>query len=298
MDPRSEASFLAALPEALRARAARTPDLGAHLEHLVARARGERPDLAASADAVIEAAARAMTEDDDLGPVLDGLFAGDLLLAALAGRGDPRALAAFDRELGGDLDHAIARSPTLGLDAREFRQVVHTKLFVSEPGDRPKIASYGGRGALRGWVRVIASRAVIDLSRRVEPRGGHGDAELLDRVPAQSDTELAYLRHAYGPLIPAAFAEAVAALEVRERNLLRHRYLHDVSASSLAGMYGVHRATMFEWLEAARARLQAGVRAALSRSIPGHALESVAAMLGSELELSVRRMLDSKLEAE
>jgi hypothetical protein len=63
-------------------------------------------------------------------------------------------------------------------------------------------------------------------------------------------------------------------------------------------MYGVHRSTLFEWLAGARDALLRELRSALARRLPGDDLDSVVAMLGSKLELSVRRMLDSRLEEE
>ncbi len=112
------------------------------------------------------------------------------------------------------------------------------------------------------------------------------------------NTEVAVLRHAYGPALEQAFSRGLAALDVRQRNLLRQRYLHDVSGDALAKQYGIHRATMFGWLDKARVALLFEVRQALAAAVPGDQLESVVGMLGSELHVSVRRLLDSQLEPE
>jgi RNA polymerase sigma-70 factor len=138
---------------------------------------------------------------------------------------------------------------------------------------------------------------VIDLSRRrAEPVVG-SDA-LLDQLGSGEDLELEYLRGRFGPELQASFAAALAQLSVRQRNLLRQRHLHDISADALARLYGVHRSTVFVWLEQARVALLGHVRAALLARVPGHELDSVVGVLGSRLDLSVRRLLDSRLEPE
>ncbi len=237
-----------------------------------------------------------------LGPILarsadpGALHLGDLYLAQACALGENTAMRRFETLHGPDFDRAIARSSRLGVSAPEFRQRVLDHLFVAKPGAAPRITQYQGRGPLQGWLRVMTSRLVIDLSRaRKRPESEGGDA-LVARMADAQDTELAYLRHAFGPALERAFSQGLAGLDVRQRNLLRQRYLHDVSAGALAKIYGVHRATMFGWLDKARDALLLGVREALAHAMPGDGFESVVGMLGSALHLSVRRLLDSQLE--
>ena len=93
-------------------------------------------------------------------------------------------------------------------------------------------------------------------------------------------------------------AAAIEALAVRQRNLLRQRYIHEVSVDALARLYAVHRSTLYVWLEQARIALMQRARAQLAAELPADRLESVIRMMGSQLELSVRRVLSSKLERE
>jgi RNA polymerase sigma-70 factor (ECF subfamily) len=271
-------------------------DLGAAIARELGAAREAYPELSFSDEAFVDALAELASEHPN--ESLDRLCAADRLLAEACARGEPQALQAFDRAFGGDLDRAIDKSPRLGVARDEFRQLVLARLFVASEDRPPRIASYRGEGALRSWVRVAAGRLVIDLSRR------HDDSERPDddlarrMATASEDPELDYLRHAYADLVPEAFGEALAAVSVRQRNLLRHRYLRELTVERLAAIYGVHRSTMFEWLSEARERLLTEVRAALSRRVPGQELDSVLALMGSQLELSVRRMLDSRLEDE
>ncbi|MFO0615742.1 MAG: hypothetical protein U0414_24320 [Polyangiaceae bacterium] len=98
-----------------------------------------------------------MTAEDARDPIaaLDAFLVDDLALADGAARGDPRALARFDRAFGEEMDRAIRKSPTLGLTAEEFRQIIR-ELFVAAPGRsasnrelRGALPSSGGSGHVR-----------------------------------------------------------------------------------------------------------------------------------------------------
>jgi RNA polymerase sigma-70 factor (ECF subfamily) len=257
--------------------------------------------FAAEPDLALFAAARANTLDHAANveagvAALAQLAVADLYLAAACARGDSRALRWFERSCGPELDRVIARSPGLGLSAAEFGQLVIVRLVLAEPERQAKILSYRGQGSLRAWVRVTAARLVIDLSRRrAEPAGS--DA-LLDQLSGGEDLELEHLRGRFGPELQASFAAALAQLSVRQRNLLRQRHIHDISADALARLYAVHRSTVFVWLEQARVALLGHIRTALLARVPGHELDSVVGVLGSRLDVSVRRLLDSRLEPE
>lgn len=112
-----------------------------------------------------------------------------------------------------------------------------------------------------------------------------------------------HLRHAYGVALPEAFRAGLAALTVRQRNLLRQRYLHDLGADKLAILYDVHRATMFASIEEARVALFDRVRAALLAKVSDESggaasMQNLVVALGSQLDVSVRRLLESQLEPE
>ncbi|HZO13697.1 MAG TPA: sigma-70 family RNA polymerase sigma factor [Polyangiaceae bacterium] len=256
----------------------------------LAEARALYPELGITEEGFLDAVLRL----EDNGASIE--HCPDLLLASACARGEAPALLAFERVFGPDVDRAIDKSPRLGIDREEFRQLLRARLFVAEGERPPRITGYRGEGALRSWVRVTAGRLVIDLSRR------HHDSERPDDdlarrlATAGDDPELDYLRHAYAEALPSAFAEAVERLTVRQRNLLRQRFLQELTVERLASIYGVHRSTMFEWLAGARESLLKELRAALARRLPEQNLDSVLALMGSQLELSVRRMLDSRLE--
>jgi RNA polymerase sigma-70 factor (ECF subfamily) len=289
--------FLNALPALSRARFEALGDLEERLLGAISSATAD--GFVAPKDFAVAMAERVPLDVTEASSVFESFHPRDLALALGCARGDARALAMFEREHGAEIDRAIKKSPTLGLSTDEFRQLIRDKLFVAEQaGKDPRIASYGGRAPLSSWVRVTCARAVVDLARRKNDRERPAEAELLERLPDQNDPEVRVLRERYGSVLPQAFAVAVAALTPRQRNLLRQRYVHETSANALAQSYGVHRATMFGWIEESRTELLRHMRAALKTQVQGPTLDSVLHLMGSELAISIRRMLDSRIEDE
>ena len=231
---------------------------------------------------------------DDPAAALAGVQAVDLLIALGCRRGDERALAAFDARFGTDVDLAIKKSPSLGVAPDEFRQLVRTRLFVNEP-DRPaKIASYSGRGPLKGWVWVTAVRLVVDLARQSTPDRPEGDDRVFDRLPGALDLETEVIRAASRHDLNEAMKRAFSRLEVRDRNLLRQRYVHDLSGDKIAQLHGVHRATAFGWIEDARKTLLKRIEEELGGRAGNRELASLLAALGSRLDISLRAVMTSE----
>lgn len=241
-----------------------------------------------------ELLARALGKRVDGPAALAAIHGADVYLAELSGRGDAKAVRVFEALVSVDLNRAIAKSPTLGITADEFRQLALERLLVGQP---PRIASFRGQGTLRSWVRVMASRLIVDLARRKDKATDTND-ELAKRIGVSDDAEIEVLRRAYGAFLPQAFERAVGRLTVRQRNLLRQRYLHEITVERLATIYAVHRSTLFDWLDKARSVLFDHVRDELAVAIPGEKLDSIVQLLGSKMHVSVRRMLDSRLESE
>ncbi len=270
----------------------------ARLEHL-ANELAEAASL--SREQAIQALLGRLKEEDALNLItaLDSFIIEDLALALACGAHHHRALVEFDARFGREMDRAIRKSPGLKLGIDEFRQVIREKLFVAAGSDAPRIASYGGRAPLIGWLRVICARTVIDLARKhheVEP--ATRDEELFERLPSHDNPELRAIRACYAELLPRAFRVALGELHPRQRNLLRQRYLHGTAATTLATSYGVHRATLFGWLEEAREQLLQKMQREVKSAVAETNLASVMGLMGSELNLSIRRLLDAGAEPE
>lgn len=216
----------------------------------------------------------------------------DLYLACGCARGDATALAAFEAYLSEvDAAHRRVRVP-ISLD--EAKQQVRTRLLVADDAESgPRIARYRGAGDLRGWVRVAATRHLLNVATRLAPdEKGTPDA-LEDAAAAGSDPELAFFRERYGKDFKLAFERAVGELSARERALLRQSICDRASIDAIGEAHGIHRATAARWVAAARDALQKNVRRALRElcKMNDDDVESALRIMGSAIELSVSRLL-------
>src|SRR5690242_138425 len=89
------------------------------------------------------------------------LYAPDLYLALACERGDARAIAAFEARYAADLARALARMKLDAAAAEEIVQSIRERLFVSQGGAAPKIATYSGRGPLGAWARALVVHAAV-----------------------------------------------------------------------------------------------------------------------------------------
>ncbi|MBK9035626.1 MAG: transcriptional regulator [Myxococcales bacterium] len=253
-------------------------------EHLAA-GRARVPDAALD-DAGYCAHVAARLPDDDPA-ALARLRGADLFLAAALAHGDPAALAVFEREIVPDVMRGLARAR---LDAADALQALRVHLFV---GARPRIADYGGHGDLRAWVRISAARMAVRAAGRTR-RELPLDAAVIDHwADPAPDPARAQLQGDLRAQLERAVAAALATLDSRARNLLRHTVLDGVTLDELAGLYRVHRATAARWLADARDRIARQTRRELVAALrlrPTE-LDSALRAIDSQLELSLTRLL-------
>lgn len=295
------AAFLEALEPAVRDAYAAHPGLDAALAQLVEAARRGDPRLDV-ARFLRDVAVRVELEPSPE-RALGAVRADDLALATACGRGDPAALARFEVTLASEVAHAHARYRNAPISVDELQQAIRDRLLVAEPGATPRISSYQGRGALRAWVRMVAVRHLVDVVRAEEARADRpartgGDDALVDLATTGDDPELAFLKRQYRMEFRAAFGRALHALEPRDRNILRHRYLEGLEVAELATIYAVHRGSMSRILGRIRDELLAGIRRELVRQLGVGAdeLGSIMALIGSRLELSLSGLLRASVE--
>jgi RNA polymerase sigma-70 factor, ECF subfamily len=231
-------------------------------------------------------AARAPDTDPDTLPV------SDLYLACACASGDPVAIAEFERTYLREVDHAAARVRVGAAAADEARQIVRDLLFVGRSGP-PAIATYAGRGDLRGWTRVVAMRELLRLRERDSKEVPIGDEALLDALSPANDPELELARERYRDEFARAFRDALANLPARDRALLRHVLIDGLTLDTIGGMYKVNKSTVSRWIASARQELlettKENLGAALALS--GDEVESVLRVVRSRLDLSVERLL-------
>lgn len=274
--------------------ASRAAVLEAFLRDRLDAARRAWPGVALADEGFIEALHARAAADPDPIAALAPLCTDDLYLACASARGDTAALAAFQRSYGGELTHAFARLATGGSDPEDLRQLLLTRLFVAADGRPPKIVEYSGRGSLRAWLKVVALRLRIDHERRKRDRrdGFTSDERLVD-VSIGDDPELAHLKHHYRAEFREAFAAALALLTPEQRALLRLQAVEGLSATDIARIYNVHRATGKRWLADVRAHLVAETSRLLAARLGdrGIALASIVRLIRSDLDVSLCRQL-------
>jgi RNA polymerase sigma-70 factor (ECF subfamily) len=289
-----KSAFLARVPAGARA-ALDGPALERTLQELVAAARRAWPSVRLPPERFAAYLAERLPAQVDRAR-LSTLHAADLYLACACLEGDRAALAELER---GALQGAAAaaarvdRSPAF---ADEVKQVLRQRLLSPEDG-RPRLLEYEGRAPLRSWVRAAAVRTALNLTRgkRAGAASEDGDAPLQSLTAGGLDPELDYVQRKYRPHFVACFKEAMAALDSRERTVLRLHLVEGAGLEGIARYYRVHRTTVTRWMATARAQLVANTRRLLTERLrlTGTEVESLVRSLGSRLDFSISQVLTS-----
>lgn len=264
------------------------------IEDFVAVARAEWPawvgsDGTAFARFVEERLAEEQTALDDL----HTLHASDLWLAYHAGLGLAPAVLAVEQRCFADLSSVLLARRAPLEQAEEVVQRLRHRLLVADHGERARILTYSGRGALKAWVRVAVVRAWLNMKREGAREERSQEGELADEATA--DLELELLKGKYRELFERAFLETVESLSPGARLLLKLHYLDRLSMEEVGKVLGVHRLTVLRRLERARIELSEGTKERLEAELrlgPPE-VESVLRLIQSRLDVSLRHALGS-----
>lgn len=173
----------------------------------------------------------------------------------------------------------------------EVRQRLAIRLLVGEDARGPRLADYGGAGALEGWLRVCAHRLALEMKR------GERRVESIDGVATWlsdgRNPELSVLRSRYRGDLARALVEVVAGLEPAERLVLRLHYVESMTTAALAALLGVSRATAVRRIGQAREALDRGLVRRVARELGLSERDSAElfASMSSQLEVSLARLL-------
>jgi RNA polymerase sigma-70 factor (ECF subfamily) len=229
----------------------------------------------------------------DLPPpiALRRMHTSDLYLACACAHGDPGAIAAFDDHCLGQLDRALSR---IGIDRdviAEVKQEIRCRVLVGD-GGHAEIVDFSGRGDLRGWVRVMATRQALRRQCHARRELATEDDELWQCLVPPESPELDRRKELYRHEFKRAFETALRALPPREQTLLRQHYLDGATLDELALLYGVHRSTVARLLGHARELVLAATRDRLvsQLEVPSQEIDSILRMIWSRIEISVRAL--------
>jgi RNA polymerase sigma-70 factor (ECF subfamily) len=280
-------AFLDALPAARRARFAELPDLDARIAGWLERAAAAWPELALAPGVLLPYLAERLTA------VTDDPHVEDLALACACVVGDPKALAALDRQFFREIDGTATRLRASAAVLDDAKPRLRQRLLVAVDGARPRIAEYGGRGKLRTWLRVAITREVLRLLERTEAERPFDENRLAALPFRADDPELLVMQAQAKEQFDVAFREAIASLTERERNLLRQSYLDGLSIDELGDLYKVHRATIARWLNKATETLFDRTRTRLMEQLAmtPELCDSFLRILQSRLDVSIRHYL-------
>ena len=211
--------------------------------------------------------------------------AAELALCRAAAAGDERAIETLDRTYLAEIDRALrSYEPDL---VDEIKQRVRHKLFVAAPGEVPGIARFDGRGPLGRWLQVVAMREALMHARTTRR------AVARERDFIAHDPDLHVMRREYRAEFERAFADALARLTSKERNLLYYHLVGGLSIDRIGALYNVHRVTAFRWLRDARSALISQTRALLGArmQLGTEELDSLLRLVQSRASVSVERLL-------
>jgi RNA polymerase sigma-70 factor (ECF subfamily) len=257
---------------------------------LLAMARRQWPSVTLDEDTLAPFIGQRLV-GNELTQALSAAPAADLALAAACVAQEPSAHAAFDAVLT-EVDAAGAAVGATRDLVEEVKQLLRVQLLVPKDGKPAGIAGYRGKGPLRGWVRITATRELI---RHKKKQARYVDADRsLDRLLTSGiDPQLEALKAEYRNEFAIALREAIDVLNAEDRTLLRQQIVDDMSIDEVGVAFGVHRATAARWLNRARAALVAATHQRLAErlDLPVDQIESVIRLVQSKLDASVIRYL-------
>lgn len=195
------------------------------------------------------------------------------------------------------LPDARAAQNLLGATAsfvEEVRQALLEVLFVGTGNSPPALRTYSGRGNLDNFLRATALRTASNIRRRTAKEVQVDDVvQQGDELERFVDVEMELIKEHYRSHFAAAFRDALAQLEARDRNVLRLSVVDGLNIDEIGTIYQVHRTTTARWLARIRKDLLVGTRRALAErlNIQGPELDSLLRVLQTRLDISVGRYL-------
>jgi RNA polymerase sigma-70 factor (ECF subfamily) len=287
-----EAVFLATLADDVRPRFEGDGTLAATLAQLRNAARAAYPDLAVDAASFAAELARRLgaTATPE---VLARVRADHVHLAIACVAGDPRAICRFEAEFLDEVAAAAGRLRARPDQADEVRGQLRRLLFVGEPGRPAALREFSGRGDLRSYLRVIATRELVRVINKGRREIGVADEAFLDMLSPAAGPELGYLREHYRADVEAAMRAALAALPEQPRALLRYSVVDGWTVDRIGALYGIHRATAARRVASAREALGAAIRTELAArlAISIAEVDSIVRLVQSRIEVSLERLL-------
>jgi len=208
---------------------------------------------------------------------VESLKGADLYLAISASDGDERAVGTVRDMLEKEVAYASAKTTATRDQIAEVTAAVSNILFV-EPG---ALREYSGRGHLKGYLSVIATRELFKHVNKARREVGFEDDGVLDRLVPASDPELSILRAQYREIVDDAMRAAIKTLDDRGRALLRYAFVDNWNVDRVGKLYNVHPQLGEAIRDELSTRLEVGVSD----------VDSIVRLVQSRIDVSLDRML-------
>lgn len=217
----------------------------------------------------------------------------DVFLTIAGTAGEPAAARAIMALVEREVQLGAVRTRATPDQATEVRGELHRVLFTSDPHRPAAMREFAGRGDLRGYVRVMATRELVrtvQRGRREEPRE---EEALFALIAPGNDPELSIIRDRFKGSVDVAMRAALGKLSDRSRALLRYQVVDGWNVDRVGALYGVHRATAARWVAAAREELGTLIRTevAAQLAIDLDEVDSIVRMVQSRLDVSLERLI-------
>jgi RNA polymerase sigma-70 factor, ECF subfamily len=271
------------------------PD-ASELAALCARGRAAFPELKLDDEAFVRHVARCVAAAGDAAQPPASLAIEDLYLACACAAGAAGAVAQFDALCGAAIRAALATMAGTPVERDEVEQQLRIDLLVGGGAVPPRIATFRGQAPLTRWVAVATRRLAISMLRAEDAEERARERAAVDEHMPWRDPALALARQRYLPDFQWALEQAITRVGSRERLLLRLHLVKGVTTRRLASMYRVSQPTASRWLEQARQRVLHEMQQLLRERLalrPAD-IESLAALLKSQLDLSLSRLLQTR----
>jgi RNA polymerase sigma factor (sigma-70 family) len=211
------------------------------------------------------------------------LHLGDIALACACADGDGEAWEQFVREQRPGLYRAAdAMMPTGG--GRELADALYGELFgAPASGERRSLFRYfHGRSNLSTWLRAVLAQRQVDrirAGRRFDPLPeDDSPAALACRAPGPDPD-----RSRWMPTMRRAMADAIAALDARDRLRLGCYYAEELTLAQIGRALGEHEATVSRHLTRTRRALRVAIERQL-REDEGLGPAAIAECLASVID--------------
>ncbi|MBL8953650.1 MAG: transcriptional regulator [Myxococcaceae bacterium] len=228
-----------------------------------------------------------VTKPDDV-DALAALSGEGLYIAAACAAQLPGASTRFEAQLFPQLARTLKKMDAGSTFVDEVLQHLRVRLFASP--EKSLLLTYSGRGALGAWLKVVAVRDAQRIRRKSAGTGDDAPDDGLARLPSPAaDPELMFLKLKHRQDFKAAFAEAMATLDQRQRNVLQMSLVQGLSIDEVGRVYAVHRATAARWVSSAREQLVKETRQRLASrlKLEGNELDSLMGAVRSNLSVSL-----------